>query len=527
LPQPNHQDIVAALQEPGFYPHPVDRVDFIQTHISAVFLTGGLVYKLKKPVDFGFLDFTSLEKRRHYCQEELRLNRRLAPSVYLRVEPINWDGARLSLGGPGQAVDYVVVMRQLQARLMGLEVLARGELGPGHIRGLVELLAPFYQQAATGPGVDEHGGLETVRFNTEENFQQTEAYVGLCLSRERFEEIRDYTRRFLEENRDLLARRAAQGRIRECHGDLHLANICFEDPPVVFDCIEFNERFRCSDVAADLAFLAMDLDFQGLPDLSRLLIEGYVARSGDKELIKLIDFYKCYRAYVRAKIHSFTFDDPGVPGPAKAANLELARRYFALAQTCAGGLSRPALVVVYGLMGTGKSALGRWLHTDRGWLVLRSDAVRKMLSGLPQRQRVHQPFNQGLYSPEMSARTYAHMFERAEGFLRAGQSIVLDASFHDQARRREAAELAGRCGARLLFLQTVCRPEEQRRRLEERQAGASTSDGRVEIMAAQAAAFEPAGPAEDGRRRAVATDGPKEATRALAEAALREHGLAG
>jgi len=527
LPQLSHQDIVAALKKPGFYPHPVERVDFIQTHISSVFLTGGLVYKLKKPVNFGFLDFTSLEKRRRYCQEELRLNRRLAPSVYLRVEPINWDGARLSLGGPGEAVDYVVVMRQLEARLMGLEVLARGELGPGHIQGLVELLAPFYQRAATGPGVDEHGGLETVRFNTEENFQQTEAYVGLCLSRDRFEEIRDYTRRFLEENRDFLARRAAQGRIRECHGDLHLANICFEDPPVVFDCIEFNERFRCSDVAADLAFLAMDLDFQGLPDLSKRLVEGYVARSGDKELIKLIDFYKCYRAYVRAKIHSFTFDDPGVPGPAKAVNLELARRYFALAQTYAGGSGRPALVVVYGLMGTGKSALGRWLHASRGWLVLRSDAIRKMLSGLPQRRRVHQPFNQGLYSPEMSARTYAHMFERAEGFLRAGQSIVLDASFGNQARRREAAELAGRYGARLLFLQTVCRPEEQRRRLEERQARASTSDGRVEIMAAQAAAFEPTGPAEEGRQRAVDTGGSKEATRAQAEAALREHGLAG
>jgi len=521
----DHEVLAEALLDPSIYPHPVEAVERLQTHISSVFLTGQRVYKLKKPVDFGFLDFTTLEKRAHFCREELRLNSRLAPSVYLGVEPITRSGGRLQIGGQGEVVDWLVVMRQMDSRLMGLEVLKRGELGQEQIEALVEELVPFYRQAATGQGVDEFGGLETIRFNTDENFAQTADHVGVCLSEDRYGEIKDYTNNFMAERADLFERRIAEGRIRECHGDLHLANICFEEPPIIYDCIEFNQRFRCSDVAADVAFLAMDLDFHGLQDLSAHLVGTYIERSGDQELGELIDFYKCYRAYVRGKIHAFTFDDQNVRGQNKAANLALARRYFALAHAYAQGRSRPMLFVVYGLMGTGKSSLARWMWGQFGWPLLRSDVVRKKLAGLAETTKVPEKFNQGLYSPEMSARTYEEMFARAEGFLQAGVSVVLDASFKAQDERDQAADLAGKTGAGLLFVQTACEPDEQRGRLERRWEKGEVSDGRVELMDDQAEVFAPPGAAEQGRHVVIATDGAKEQTRGQLLAALKERGL--
>lgn len=511
----DHEAIVAAMKRPDFYPHPVDGVDYIQTHISSVFLTGSKVYKLKKPVDFGFLDFTSPDKRRHFCQEEVRLNRRLAPQIYLGVEPITQaaDGA-LALGGDGPAVDYVVVMNQMDQDRLGPRLKEQGLLTPAHMEALVEQLVPFYRQAATGPEIDEIGRVESIKVNTDENFAQTEGHVPVCLDRRRFDEIRDFTNAFLEDRRPLFERRIAEGRIRECHGDLHLGNIIFDDPPIIFDAIEFNERFRYMDSAGDLAFLAMDLDFNGLDDLARHLVTTYAQQSGDGEITQVIPFYQCYYAYVRGKIHSFIFDDPQVRGEAKQANLDLARRYFKLAHRYAGGKSRPLVVVAYGLMGTGTSAVSRWLFGQYGWPVFRSDAIRKDLAGLTHTTAVPEEFNQGLYSPEMSARTYQHMLDQAAGFLAAGQSVVLDASFKTEAERVAAAELAEKAGADVIFIRTVCSLEEQTARLERRREKKGVSDGRLELMESQARTFAPPAEVEQDRLIILATDGPKEQTRA-------------
>jgi len=516
----DHASLVKALCEPSFYDYPVDEVRFLQTHISSVFLTGRNVYKLKKPVNFGFLDYSTIELREQNCRAEVELNRRLAPSIYIDAVPVTVSDGRVALGGAGEVVDWVVVMRELDGALLGTEVLARGELSLAHMDALVDVLVPFYRSAATGEGIDRYGSVEAVRFNTDENFSQTEAYVGKLLSRDRFDHIRDWTNAFYDRHGDLFQRRIAEGRTRESHGDLHLRNIFFEDPPVIFDCIEFNERLRCGDVAVDIAFLAMDLDFNGRRDLSEHFIDRYVEASGDAELMAILDFYKCYRAYVRGKIACFTSSDPALDDPAKRVQRNLARRYFGLAYEYAGGTKRPSLVVLYGLMGTGKTAVARYLREKYGWHVLSTDAVRKQISGVGENTRVYVPYNQGLYSPEMNAKTYAEVCSRAENLLLGGFPVVMDGAFKRQSERVPVIEAARRTGARLVFLKTTCEAEEQRRRLEGRQQHDTRSDGRVELMERQRTDFEPPNPDALCYFHTVETDGPKTETQARVEALL-------
>ena len=521
----DHTKLVKAMSEPSFYPHPVEEVRFLQTHISSVFLTGDIVYKLKKPVNFGFLDFSTLELRKLYCRAEVELNSRLAPEIYLRAAPITFDGERLALEGEGEVVDWVVVMRELDERLLGTQVNARGELTAHHMDALVDVLVPFYSNAATGEEVDRYGKIKSVKFNTDENFHQTESYVGKLVSRDRFDHIVDWTKTFFADHADLFRRRITEGRIRESHGDLHLGNIFFEDPPIIFDCIEFNERFRCGDVAVDLAFLAMDLDFNGRPDLATHVVERYVEVSGDAELPELLNFYKCYRAYVRAKIACFTSVDPALDDTAKRKQRNLARRYFGLAYRYAGGTKKPSLVVLYGLMGSGKTSIARHLREEYGWHLLSTDAIRKQISGVGEATRVYVPYNEGLYSPEMNRTTYAEVCERAENLLLGGFNVVVDGAFKRQAERLPVIELAERAGARLVFLRATCEVGEQRRRLSKRQRHDTRSDGRVELMEHQRADFEGPNPEHSGLFHAVATDGPKPETKSNVENLLRGEGL--
>ncbi len=521
----DHAALAAALRDPSFYPHPVDHVEHIQTHISSVFLTGQLAYKLKKPMNFGFLDFSTPELRRQNCEAEVRLNRRLAPNVYLGVEPITLEGERPVLGGSGEIVDWLVVMRQLDGELLGPRVLERGELGAVLMDTLVDLLVPFYEDAATGEGVDRYGTVEAVAFNTDENFTQTEAYVGTALSRRRFDDVRAYTDAFMRDRADLFARRIVEGRVRDGHGDLHLGNIFFTATPVIFDCIEFNDRFRCGDVAVDLAFLAMDLDFRGRSDLARHFIDGYVRRAGDHELPDLLDFYRCYRAWVRGKVSCFATGDPDIGADEAAQYLDSARQYFQLAHRYAGGTSQPLLVVVFGLMGTGKTSLATHLAQRYGFHLVSSDSVRKRLAGVGEETRVYVPYGAGIYGEDMNRRTYAEMCRQASSLLAGDLPVVLDGSFKDNAERGPVIDLAQRAGARLLFIQTTCTEVEQRSRLESRQATETRSDGRVELMARQRREFEPPPPDQAHLFRTLDTGTSKDETRARLHALLCAEGL--
>ena len=521
----DHASLVAALREPSFYPHPVDEVEFLQTHISSLFLTGERVYKLKKPVNFGFLDFSTLELRERYCRAEVELNRRLAPEVYLGVVPLTGEEDHLQLSGSGPIVDWLVEMRQLDQRLLGVQMLERGQLTEKQIDQLVEVLVPFYEKARTGEGVDEFGTIEAVKFNTDENFAQTEAHVGKLITRDRFRHIRDWTNGVYDERQELFHRRVAEGRIRESHGDLHLDNIFFQEPPVIFDCIEFNDRLRCGDVAVDLAFLAMDLDFRGRPDLGRRLIDKFVQASGDRELPELLDIYKCYRAYVRGKISSFTSSDPAVGDNQRRAQRNVARHYFGLAYRYAGGGVHPSLAVLYGLMGTGKTSIARYLRDELGWYLISTDSVRKQIAGVGEDTRVYVPYNEGLYSPEMNRRTYEEVCRRAENLLEAGFSVAVDGAFKKQDERLPVIELAKGTDAQLIFLETVCEPEAQRKRLQKRQLHNTRSDGRIELMEDQRSDFEPPNPETSHLFVQIATDSPKPVTRRRVVELFQDRGL--
>jgi len=319
-----------ALLNPEIYPDLPKKIHLIETHISLLFLTGSYVYKVKKPVDFGFLDFTTLEKRKYFCEQEVRLNRRLSPDIYLGVVKITRDGDRVSFDGRGEVEEYAVKMKQIPEELLMDKLLDRGRVTPEMIKAVSEKLVRFYSEAETSELIKSFARPERVKQDTDENFEQTEKYIGVTISKDTFEEVQRRTNEFFRVRDKIFHLRIASDRIRDCHGDLRLEHIFWGDEIAIFDCIEFNERFRYTDVTADIAFLAMDLDCHGREDLTGHLVRTYIEKSGDREITNILDFYKCYRAYVRGKVESFRLDDPNIPEEEKEGALKRARKYFEL-----------------------------------------------------------------------------------------------------------------------------------------------------------------------------------------------------
>lgn len=326
-------ELIQALLDPKAYADPPQRVELCQTQMSYVFLADDFVYKIKKPVDFGFLDYTTLENRRFYCQKEIELNRRLCPDTYLGVVPVTSDKGRIRIGGEGVTEEYAVKMRRLPYAAMMDVLLAADRVTPEMLGGVAATLAEFHKKAATGGDINTFGGMAAITRNARENFTQTEKYIGTTLSPETYQRIKAYTDGFIKARAALFQKRVAEGRIRDCHGDLHAAHICFHHGICIYDCIEFNERFRYCDVASEVAFLAMDLDHYGRADLSDGFVAAYVEKSGDGELRQLLNFYKCYRAYVRGKVACFQYDDPYISDGEREKVLTTARSYFELAES--------------------------------------------------------------------------------------------------------------------------------------------------------------------------------------------------
>ncbi|WP_456474753.1 hypothetical protein [Candidatus Pyrohabitans sp.] len=333
------QTLVEALKRPEAYPHPVRDITLIQTHISFVFLTGDYVYKLKKPVDFGFLDFTTLEKRLYYCNEEIRVNRALAGGLYLGVVPITRDDGEIRVSGRGEVVEYAVKMVQLPQEAIMKCMLQRGEVVRGDVEEIAARVAVFHKGAAVGEEITRWGAYEQVVKNWEQNFEQTAQLKGREVDAQEYAALEARVMRFLRERKELFRERERAEKIRECHGDLHSGNIFIVRKPAklyregiyIFDAIEFFRGFSCSDVLADIAFLAMDLDFHRRRDLSEAFVSAYIEASGEKFPQALLDFYKCYRAFVRMKVEGFKLSDAHVAEEEKGATRKLVKEYFNLA----------------------------------------------------------------------------------------------------------------------------------------------------------------------------------------------------
>ncbi|MGD8725942.1 MAG: phosphotransferase, partial [Desulfobacterales bacterium] len=302
---PSQVGIFKAMSAHAFYPHAVEKIEHRDTNISKVFLTGQYAYKIKKPVNLEYLDFTTLKSRKHYCEQEIILNRRLAPAIYLAVVPITFKDGQYQLDGTGTPVEYAVKMRQLPGSLSMRNLMRRGRLDRDSINGLAHKLATFYQQDTCDKHINAFGSWQMIWANCEENFRQANPFVGDIIDERKFQIIRSATRAFMIRRNALFDRRVEKQRIRDCHGDLRTGHIYFSDGIQIIDCIEFNDRFRYADVTSDLAFLAMDIDFEGHPETARQLINIYAKDTKDRELFVLLNFYKCYRALVRAKVSCF------------------------------------------------------------------------------------------------------------------------------------------------------------------------------------------------------------------------------
>ena len=464
-----------AMMQPGFYPHPVQSIERRETHISTVFLTGPYVYKVKKAVDLGFLDFTTLAKRKTYCRLEVRLNRRLSQGVYLDVLPITCHEGRYRLDGPGEPVEFAVKMRQLAEADSMQQRLRKEGLTDAQIRALVHRLVVFFAGAAKGC-TPEASAVPA----WEENLRRVDGFAGVWIDRPRFEYVRTAAGAFARSHGALFDRRRTELKIKDGHGDLRTDHIYFTSNGIqIIDCIEFNPNLRCLDVISDLAFLAMDLDDQDFTETAGDLIRWYVEASDDLGALPLVDFYRCYRAMVRCKVCCYRLQEKALADPEEAALRASAARYLALACDYAAGFSRPTLWMVGGLPAAGKSTVARELAALQAISVIRSDVVRKELFAETAEAAATAAFDQGIYSVGATEATYNRMIALADEFLKKGVSVVIDATFSRRAHRVQALRLAERRQALPIFVECWAAEAVLAARLRQRESRPSVSDARL------------------------------------------------
>lgn len=463
-------------------------IEIIRTHISVVLLGKHRVLKLKRPIDLGFLDYTTLEKRRDACNAEVELNRRLCAGTYEGVQPISRIDGELRFSDRGPVIEYGVLMKRLPADQMLDRLVARGEVTEAIIGRVAERLSEFHRTARRGPEVDAFGSPEVIAGNWQENFDQTARYIDRTIADESYGSIREWVTRWLSEHEQLLRTRVTDGRICDGHGDIRAESICVTDGLCIFDCIEFNERFRFGDVASEVAFLAMDLEARGRPDLGYYFSEQYDARCRDVELFKLLPFYRCYRAYVRGKVQSFRLDEAELTEPEREVVALRARRYFELAARYASPLRCPTVIAVTGLSGSGKTSLARAIAGELGLRVVSSDAIRKTLFEIKERPE----YGVGPYNAEANSLTYGAVVQRGRELLSQQGGVVLDSTFRRKADRAMAHEMASNAGAEWRVIECQLAPELVRERLQRRaMLKEGLSDASWETSLRQHLEFEP------------------------------------
>ncbi len=486
------QRFLKSLLKPSAYPEPTASVDLVQTHVSFLLMTDTFVYKIKKPVDFGFLNFTTLDRRHFYCDEEVRLNRRLCPDMYLGVVAVRESVSGATFRGNGKVIDYAVKMKRLPADRMLDRMLADNSVNSDDIRRVALVIAEFHKRAERGEDIDPYGSVGFIQQNWEENLQQVANFVGVTLPPEDFNLFRVWGDKFIVANAALFTDRVRGGFIRDCDGDIHMENICLADQIYIFDCIEFDSRFRYSDTAADIAFLLMDLDFFRKSSLGTAFLDKYISATGDREIANVLDFYKIYRSIIRGKVESLKLRDVQISVDDKQVAREKASRYFRLAKgyIVRSRLSK-SLIITCGLMGTGKSTIAAELAFTLGLETVSSDLVRKELSGISPAIHVLDGYNEGIYTSAANEATYRDLFRKTEIVLSEGRSILVDAAFGRKRDRARFRALADRYGITLYLLYVTCPEENIQKRLCGRlEMPGVVSDGRWELFPRQKQEFE-------------------------------------
>ncbi len=462
--------------QPEAFDHSVENLRLVETHISWVLLTGNYAYKIKKPLDLGFLDFSTLEKRRFYCEEEIRLNRRLAADYYLETVPITGSTEQPRWGGSGKVMEYAVKMRQFPQDAQLDRILDRGPLPPRYMDAFANLIADFHGQIAVADVSSNYGDPEQVYHPVAENFTQLEKLPATKLLMPQLKALRRWSRERFCRLEPLFKQRKEQGFVRECHGDMHLRNMAWVNHrPLVFDCIEFNPDLRWIDVVSEIAFLVMDLLQRREPELAWRFLNAYLEVGGDYAGMRLLPFYLTYRAMVRAKVAAIRASQPGIPAEDQAQAEQELVEYLQLAQQCSRD-PRPMLLITRGLSASGKSTLASQLLEKLGAIRIRSDVERKRLFGMDANNRAGFSFGKGIYNSAASEKTYARLLQLADMLLEAGFPVIVDAAFLKAEQRRPFQILAETRQLPYMILELQASKDTLRQRIQHRTKGVSDAD---------------------------------------------------
>lgn len=448
------------LLKPRFWGRDVKRVNLIQTHTSWVFLTGKYAYKIKKPVFFGFLDYTTLSAREYFCHEEFRINQKLAPDIYYKVIPIIKQKGRVRLSpqkGSYEVIDYALKMHELPQKTIMTHCLKQNAVSYSKVDEIARIIANFHNKSVSKPDFYKFGSPEIIKYNWDENFVQTEPFIGITISKKTFSEIRNIIEKFSQKNEPIFLKRIHDQKVKQCHGDLHSRNIFISDKVYIFDCLEFNPRFAVSDVASEIAFFVMDLEFYKHKELADFFCGRYLNYCNDWELLKILDFYKCYRAFVRGKVTSFNLNDRGMSNKDKAQAKNIAKEYFDLSYKYAHNLSsKPILIMIMGLPGVGKTYLAQHLAAKIQAFHLCTDIIRKEITSTPIEEHRFEGYGKGIYSREVSGQTYKELYRRAENYLAQSRTCIIDATFSWEKSRADFKKLAQKYNVQFYMINCTC-----------------------------------------------------------------------
>ncbi len=472
---------IATMLHAEVYNHPVRNIELIETHISWVILTGDFVYKIKKPVDFGFLDFSTLAKRQQFCKHELRLNRRLAAAIYLEVVSVTGTMEQPRIAGRGEALEYAVKMAQFPQSAQLDHRLAAGELEAEHMDAIAQMVAEFHQHIDIADDTMDYGDSAVIYQPVNENFCQIREHLDTTPYADALTALETWSGSTFEKLKPFFRQRKQHGFVRECHGDMHLRNMVWlESGPTAFDCIEFNAHLRWIDVISEVAFLVMDLQAREKPSLANRFLNSYLQLSGDYAGLAALPFYLCYRAMVRAKVAALRFTQENIKAEEKQNTLAEFKLYLQLA----GSYTQPAspkLIIMRGMSASGKSTVSQQLLDAMGLIRIRSDVERKRLFSIPlsdssMNEQASDKIDAGIYSMQATQQTYAKLLELASQVIAAGLSVIVDAAFLKMEQRESFQQLARRAGVAYTILEITAPIELLRQRISEREHDVSDAD---------------------------------------------------